>query len=446
MRFHCLRVLALALGLSVALLTLRAPGARGADGRLRLLGEYSFESGRTFQGSVIGGLSGITYDPQRNVYYAVSDDRGEIQPARFFTLEIDTGPGGIGDVRVVGVTTLDSDAATPGIQPYPSGEIDAEEIVLTPERELLISSERDLQRRPWIRRFALDGTLLGELPMPERFIPESGTDAEGKSIQVRGVRNNLAFEGIALSPDGRTFYTANEEALAQDGPLATPDQGTVVRILRYDLGPGGWQPGAEVSYRTEPIFRAPEPPTAPADNGVSAMLWAGNLWSDTDLLMLERAFATGVGLDVRIFGVRLEGAQRTENLPALPAPFSGPVAGKTLLVRMADVGVVPDNLEGMTYGPRLPDGKPTLIVVSDDNFSTAGTVQVNQFVLFELNETLAAAGTPAPAPASGRARASPALQLPAALPRTGASVGLGAPLALGLGLLVSGFRLGRRGR
>ena len=43
----------------------------------------------------------------------------------------------------------------------------------------------------------------------------------------------------------------------------------------------------------------------------------------------------------------------------------------------------------MTYGPALPNGKPSLIIVSDDNFSTAGAVQVNQFLLFELNGTLA---------------------------------------------------------
>jgi hypothetical protein len=39
-----------------------------------------------------------------------------------------------------------------------------------------------------------------------------------------------------------------------------------------------------------------------------------------------------------------------------------------------------DNFEGMAFGPRL-DGGPTLILVSDDNFST---IQRTTFLLFSI--------------------------------------------------------------
>jgi hypothetical protein len=39
----------------------------------------------------------------------------------------------------------------------------------------------------------------------------------------------------------------------------------------------------------------------------------------------------------------------------------------------------------MTLGPRLPNGKASLIVISDDNFSAFDPPQVNQFLLFELD-------------------------------------------------------------
>lgn len=436
----CCRAVVALLGAACALVPLLPPSVGAAEGRLQLLGEHILPTRLDFQGTTVGGLSGITYDAQRNVYYAVSDDRGEYQAPRFYTLEIDIGPGGIGDVRVVGVATLDSDASTPGVQPYEKNAADTEEIVLTPQLELLISSERDQQGRPWLRRFALDGTLLGELPIPERFLPAAQPGPDGTPVQTRGVRNNLGFEGVALSPDGQTMYVANEEALAQDGPIATQAAGTTIRVLRWELGPGGWQPGAEVAYRTEPIFHAPEPSTEFADNGVSALLWANQQWSDLDLLAMERSFATGVGNDVRIFGVRLASAQRTEGLAALPAPFSGPLVTKVPLVRMADVGVQPDNLEGMTYGPRLPNGKPSLIVISDDNFSVFQPPQVNQFLLFELNDTFAAPGSAAPRSGPGPA------QLPAALPRTG-TFAVGAPLlALGAFLVGIGLALRRAAR
>ena len=439
----CRRAVVVLASLALAVSLLRPSDTSAADGRLGLLGEYSFPSGREYQGTTVGGLSGIAYDAQRNVYYAVSDDRGELQAPRFYTLEIDVGPSGIGDVRVVGVTTLDSDASTPGIQPYERNAVDLEEIVLTPERDLIISSERDQQGRPWLRRFALDGSLLGEIPIPERFLPASQPGPDGKPVQNRGVRSNLGFEGVALSPDGRTMYAANEEALAQDGPIATLAAGTVIRVLRYERAQSGWQPGPEVVYSTEPVFSAPNPPDAFSDNGVSAMLWAKHIWPDLDLLTMERSFATGVGNDVRIFGVRLAAAQRSETLAALPSPFSGQVTEKVPLVRMADVGIAADNLEGMTYGPRLPNGKASLIVISDDNFSAFQPPQVNQFVLFELNETVAPAPTAAPttSPPSG-----PPPQIPAALPRTG-TLSVGAPLfAIGAFLVGIGLALRRVSR
>jgi len=41
----------------------------------------------------------------------------------------------------------------------------------------------------------------------------------------------------------------------------------------------------------------------------------------------------------------------------------------------ADLRVVLDNLEGMIFGPPLPDGRQLLIVVSDSNFNPSQTTQ-----------------------------------------------------------------------
>lgn len=43
------------------------------------------------------------------------------------------------------------------------------------------------------------------------------------------------------------------------------------------------------------------------------------------------------------------------------------------------------NLEGMTFGPRLPNGRDTLVVVADDNFPTADSeTDRNQIFVFEV--------------------------------------------------------------
>jgi hypothetical protein len=152
--------------------------------------------------------------------------------------------------------------------------------------------------------------------------------------------------------------------------------------LRFNLSGSEATPGRQAVYRTEKIFAAPVPTTQAADNGVSSMLWSRGVLPQFDFLVMERAFATGVGNDVNIYGVRLSGADEVSSMAALPQPFNGRTVEKTLLVNMAAAGVTPDNLEGMSFGPRLPNGRTSLIVISDDNFNDAN--QIGQFLLFEV--------------------------------------------------------------
>jgi hypothetical protein len=370
-------------GVLVILAMLGAVPSAAQEEPIRFLGEYTIPSkSLEFEGTTVGGLSGLTYDARRDVYYVISDDRGEFGPARFYTLKLDIGVDGIRNVRFLAVTALDSDADTPGIQAYDANDSDTEEIVLLPDDTLLVSSERDRNNRPWLRHFALDGSLLGELPLPEMFLPASAPDAQGRNVQTRGTRTNLAFEGVTLAPDEDALYVINEEALAQDGPVATTSAGTLDRLLRFNLSGSEATPGRQVVYRTEKIFAAPVPATQAADNGVSSMLWSRGVLPEFDVLVMERAFAAGVGNEVNIYGVRLSGADDVSSVAALPQPFTGRTVEKTLLVSMAAAGVTPDNLEGMSFGPRLPDGRTALIVISDDNFNDVN--QIGQFLLFEV--------------------------------------------------------------
>jgi 3-phytase len=367
--------------LIAGLLLVPWPGA-AQEQPLRFLGELDIPSRSVeVDGTTVGGLSGLAYDARRNVYYVISDDRGEFGPARFYTLRIALGLDGVRDVQFVGVTPLDSDAATPGIQPYETNESDTEEILLMPDDTLLISSERDRAERPWLRRFALDGSLLEDWPIPDLFVPAFMQDTQGRNVQTRGVRGNLGFEGVTFAPDENAVYAMNEEALAQDGPISTPAAGTSVRLLRYGLSSGSPVPGRQVVYHTERIFATPIPADQFADNGVSALMFIRQLLPQYDFLAMERSFVTGVGNDVNIYGVRTEGAGDVSGVTALPQPFGSGTVQKTLLVNMASLGITADNLEGIAQGPRLQDGRIALLVISDDNFSD---IQTNQFLLFSI--------------------------------------------------------------
>ena len=79
-------------------------------------------------------------------------------------------------------------------------------------------------------------------------------------------------------------------------------------------------------------------------------------------------------------------------LPIHEPPFAsaahiagGPLLGgqvRELVLDFDELGIALDNLEGMAFGPDLPDGRRTLVLVSDDNFSET---QVTQFLAFGLD-------------------------------------------------------------
>ena len=59
------------------------------------------------------------------------------------------------------------------------------------------------------------------------------------------------------------------------------------------------------------------------------------------------------------------------------------VASKKLILNMDDLGIFIDNIEGLTFGPKLANGNPSIIFVSDNNFSDK---QKTQVLVFELVE------------------------------------------------------------
>ena len=317
----------------------------------------------SFGGVPVGGLSGITYDAERRVYYAISDDRGDLAPARFYTLRAELDTDGAPRVRVVSSTTL----TDPAGQPFAPGVTDTEGIALTPRGTLVITSEGDVKQLipPFVREFGLDGRQIRDLPIPADLVPA----ADGTS----GIRDNLALEPATITPDGGGL-TGTEGSLVQDGPVSTTEAGSTDRIIRYD--PAG-EPVAQYAYPLGPIPDAPVPADAFAVTGLVELAAT----SDEAAYALERSFSTGVGNAVSLYRIDLSGATDvTGRSLADGADAVVPVA-KELVLDLGTLGITLDNLEGMTLGPVLPDGRPSLVLVADDNFSNT---QVNQVLVLAL--------------------------------------------------------------
>lgn len=344
---------------------------------IEFLGEVTVPTGTTFAGTEVGGLSGIAFDPSRGVYHSLSDDPSEIDSARFYTLTIDVADGSLDpeDISFVDSTTLRDDTGAP----FGPGTIDPEGLALAHSGQLFLSSEgfarADPPVAPFVRRLNLKGRQTASLPVDDKFLPDgSGTF---------GVRSNLGFEALTVTPDDRHLVTASEGALAQDGPAADIDQESLARVVTYRLA--GRQPVAEFVYVVDPVAEVPDPPDAFRVNGLVDLLPLDDAGT---LLAMERSFSVGKGNTVTLYEARTQGATDVSDTDDLfdedtgtpTVPFE-PV-GKRRLLDVASLGIVPDNLEGLAFGPDLPDGRKLLIVVSDNNFSPG---QVTQFVALAID-------------------------------------------------------------
>lgn len=337
--------------------------------KIEFIGEATLSQRLTFQNTEIGGLSGITYDAKKDLYYAISDDRSEKAPARFYTLKIDLSKGILenGNVIPVAVTTL----LNKDNQPFSVGETDTEGIALTNQDTVFISSEGDVRNliNPFIQEFSLSsGKLLRTLSIPNKFLP----DKNGK----QGIRNNLAFESLTITPNNQHLFTATENALIQDGPAAKPNLGSPSRILQYNLLTN--LPEKEFLYQTEPVAETLNFIGRFA-SGLPDLLALDN---QGHFLSIERSF-TGLGFAVFLFQVSLEDADQIQNIDSLLAVDSQKIkpVKKKLLLDLRTLDVLLDNIEGLTLGPSLPDGQRSLILISDNNFNS---LQRNKILAFKI--------------------------------------------------------------
>lgn len=358
------------------------PSPSGFVQSLSFLGQATFPARSvTVNNTLVGGLSGISYDATSGSYYAISDDRGTSpnepgQPPRFYNLKIDLSSGVLDNNKVsfTGVTAL----RKPDGSTFAPLSTDTEGIAVTGSGTAFISSEGEvngantIRVKPFINEFSLTtGQQVRSLPIPAKFLPDSSVAAS----QTKGTYDNLAFESSALTPNKKTLVTATENALVQDGARGSATNGSRSRILKFNLATG--QAGKEFLYPTDPVAVSPNPATGFATAGLVDLLALDN--TGNHLLALERSFSSGVpgtGNTIKLYEVNLDGATNIKGIDSLNALSANDFnkikpAQKRLLLNFDQLNLPTglDNVEGLTLGPTLPDGRKSLVLVSDDNFS-----------------------------------------------------------------------------
>jgi len=344
-----------------------------ASFRLRLIGERVIEHELSFGGTVVGGLSGIDYDPATDLYYLLSDDRSRFSPARFYVARLRFDASRFDDATLLRVVTL----RRPDGSPFPAGDprdvADGESIRFDARsRQLWWVSEGDRSRAidPFVRATTVDGRHVATLPLDPMF---------AMGVPKRGPRDNRAFEGLTLTPDGGALWVAMEGPLLQDGPMPTVNDGAWSRFSRHPRLPDG-SFGAlsiQLAYPIDPLPDRPLLFAGLAINGVSEIL----ALDDDRLLVLERALVIGHGWRVKLFEAALHGATDVRTRASLADGASFTPMSKHLVLDFDSLGILVDNLEGMCFGPTLPNGRRTLVLVSDDNFNPG---EKTQLLVFEI--------------------------------------------------------------
>ncbi len=351
---------------------------------LDYLSEYNLPGGTLFQDTCIGGLSALHYDPEGDRYFVLSDGR---RGARLYTLRIEIAEGGAAGAeaeengpRIAGVTfervvRLHTREGTP----YPDDRVDPEGFALIGPETAYVSSEGVARDGvpPFIDLVDVEsGAWLGTVPLPPGFRP----DHDGE-VQVSGVRNNLGLESLSLSPDRRHLYAASESALAQDAAGLAAGAEHFARLLRFEL-----EPSPRLAQQYLYPLTMPE-----GDILVHGLVELLALDDAGRLLAMERTYGHDVGLSVRLFEIRIPERSRGADRSRLgPEASSLPVLAKRQILDFGELPILLDNLEGLTFGPRLEGGGETLLVVGDNDNTeclpptSLSDLRFTKFLLFRL--------------------------------------------------------------
>ncbi|MGN6531510.1 MAG: esterase-like activity of phytase family protein [Ginsengibacter sp.] len=345
---------------------------------LKFLSEYVIPYNQRFENTVIGGLSGIDYYPEKKEYYLISDDRSEKNPARFYTADITINKDKIDTIIFLKNTflkdrmgnfypnTLQNPFETPDPEALRYNH-DNNTFIWSSEGERIVNSKKTILENPSITEINQDGGFRDTFQLPPQLIMQRTEN---------GPRQNGVFEGLTFSQDNKSLFVSVEEPLYQDGPRAGAGDSTgIVRIIKYDIK--SKKPVAQYAYIIDPAAYPAITPSSFKINGISDIL----SFDKNKLLVIERSYSTGrLSCTIKVFLADMSAAENINDVVSLKnKPVK--VVSKKLLLNMDDLGIYIDNIEGVTFGPALSNGKRSLIFVADNNFNP---LEQTQFLLFEI--------------------------------------------------------------
>lgn len=332
---------------------------------VQFLDEYILPDGFNFENETFGGISGIDYKNGELIMVSDSPSNPLVFSAEFNldNFKLDT-------LVFTSVLKLKKNDF------YKENALDMESIRFD-GKNYLISTEGNINKNKAPRIFKINNKaeFIENYALPDYFMPQ-GTNQP---------RHNGVFEGLSMDLNSDGFWFANELPLENDGKAPKLySTNSPVRVSYYDKKQN--EVTRQYAMDLDRIIKIPLLPFA--INGLTEILQLEN----NTFLVLERAYSAGhksQGNRVKLFLVDISRATDIKDVERLhKASEIITYAKKSLLfdfksIRSKLTDKIVDNLEGLCFGPILPNGNRSLIIASDDNFSSFGP-QLNQFILLEL--------------------------------------------------------------
>lgn len=293
---------------------------------------------QTFHKTVpAGNYSGIVHIDKNR--YAIVDDKSKTDGFYIFDIDIDSINGKI-------ISVKPERFFSSGLE-----NRDGEGIAFRKSDSTIFISGEHGNR---ILQYNLDGKLTGkELEIPKEY--STATD-------------NYGFESLAYDDITGTFWTANESTLKMDGEQATSTN-KVENIIRIQSFGDDLKPKKQFLYRMDtPVA---DSKTYRYAMGVSEIL----ALKDNSLLVLEREFFVppskiGAFVNCKLYQVWPDNYITSEKDKYL---YKKQVCQIRTSLSLFNHSVA--NYEGMCIGPRLADGRQTVILVSDSQNQYAGVLK-----------------------------------------------------------------------
>lgn len=347
--------------------------------------------------AIFGGFgSDITYTGHDNVFIA-APDRGPFDGLtdvpyldRFHFLHITTDVGApFPNIRTVlldtrfltndsGKTFVGAAGAFVQGNEFATLRLDPEGIRMSPQGTFYVSDEYG----PYLFEFDRQGHLKRRISIPAKFFISNPNADPNQELtgNTAGRQANRGMEGLAISPDGRTLFGMMQNALIQDNGLSGLDRfGLNNRILKIDLITGETH---EYVYVLEAINRG---------QGVCDILAI----NDHEFLVIDRDNRSNLQSPPqaptrkKIYKIDLTGATDVSGVASLPAgalPAGVTPVSKTLFIDLLDADLnlaatIPEKIEGLAWGPDLPDGRHVLYVISDNDLNPTLATQIYSFAI-----------------------------------------------------------------